>query len=67
MGGIFGAADAESSEWFEPVLNGEPGSVMSLEAVLLPLQSVQLSTATPLEKGKDEDQCCEVTISAILI
>lgn len=43
----------ESSEWLEAVLNGEPGSVMSLDAVLLPLQSVQLRTATPLEKIMD--------------
>lgn len=44
--------DTESSEWFEVVLNGEPGSVISLDAVLLPLQSVQLRAATPLKKDK---------------
>jgi hypothetical protein len=54
VGGIFvDDCDPESSEWLDAVLNGEPGSVMSLEAVLLPLQSVQLSTATPL-KTNDE-------------
>jgi len=37
----------------EAVLKGEPGSVMSLDAVLLPLQSVQLSTATPLQKKQN--------------